>query len=150
MIARTTWTQQQDEIMLQMIKDGASYGDIAKAIGKSKNSVLGRANRTKMNLQHPKAVEFSRRGNGKGRVDRKEHVYVMRNPAPVSLVRRTIQSAPPVDPPRRHLGITFADLDRHHCRYPLGEGEAMTFCGQQKMPDKSYCPHCYKITRRFE
>ena len=44
-----------------------------------------------------------------------------------------------------HLGITFAELEPQHCRFPKGTGFEATYCGQPVKDGQSYCPHCYSI-----
>lgn len=43
--ARRTWTPEQDEMARNMWAIGASGGDIANRLGKSRDAVLGRAGR---------------------------------------------------------------------------------------------------------
>ncbi len=58
------------------------------------------------------------------------------------VVRRTPR-APPTP------GISFFDLKTHHCRWPLGDGPAVFFCGAARVPPSSYCPrHLEEAYRR--
>lgn len=47
--------------------------------------------------------------------------------------------------PEYHLGISFFDLEPSHCRYPVGDGLAATYCGQPSLEGESYCERCYRI-----
>lgn len=47
--------------------------------------------------------------------------------------------------PYQFLGITFADLQDGHCRYPQGEGRNILYCGQPQMTESPYCSVCHKI-----
>jgi GcrA cell cycle regulator len=39
--------------------------------------------------------------------------------------------------------IALLDLQPHHCRFPLGEGSALLFCGEPKVDGLPYCAgHC--------
>ncbi len=46
--------------------------------------------------------------------------------------------------PSTFLGITLANLEREHCRYPRDIDGARLFCGQPKIADSSYCAACHR------
>lgn len=47
--------------------------------------------------------------------------------------------------PKGFRGVTLIDLEPNQCRYPVGEGSDITFCGQRTNAGCSYCPECYPI-----
>lgn len=49
----------------------------------------------------------------------------------------------PVPPGFR--GVTLIDLEPNQCRYPVGEGRDITFCGQRTYDGCQYCPKCYPV-----
>jgi hypothetical protein len=58
--------------------------------------------------------------------------------------RQTIAPAAPVPiverfPARANKGVKLVNLEPDMCRWPLGEGRAVLFCGDAKMRARSYC-----------
>lgn len=45
--------------------------------------------------------------------------------------------------PYEFLGITFAQINDSHCRYP--RGNPVVYCGQRKMGGSSYCAACHAL-----
>jgi hypothetical protein len=75
-------------------------------------------------------------------------------PRPKKFVPKPVTKAvppTPVPPATKVLDmrlITMMQLARHDCRYPIGEGENMLFCGRTRHKMRPYCEEhaavCYK------
>ena len=48
--------------------------------------------------------------------------------------------------PENYIGVKTADLESHHCRWPIGDPKSEDFvhCGNRKEAEKSYCVDCEK------
>lgn len=113
---------------------GESYGQIAAALGTSRNAVAG--------------VIFRAKQAGK----QIERPIVRRSPAPRAprprpgLVMASLQEGAPYTP----LSVSFADLATHHCRWPLWSNDAAPsvkrYCGNPVQPGQSYCSHCCSLS----
>lgn len=115
------WTEEEENRLRDYIAQGMSYYQVSLVMNKSKNSVLGKANRLQLTYEAAK-----KRKKSKPRVKKvafKPEPYV----APVLL------NAPV------SLKLKVFDLEKQHCRYI--EGNDRTFCGHKKIEDSSYCEY---------
>jgi GcrA cell cycle regulator len=107
-----------------------SAAQIAKQLGITRNSVLGKVDRLDLpSHQSRPGAPYSR-------------PETMRPP---KLVKPMPEPEP--DPPMEaapFLAITFAQLTADTCRYPRGDGPIF-YCGQPS-DGQSYCPACYRLT----
>lgn len=51
-MAKTSWTEEQDRVRLAMIAEGKSASEIGDALGKSRNSVIGRSRRRQHGMEN--------------------------------------------------------------------------------------------------
>lgn len=129
------WDLAQDQFLLTRFKEGDTYSEIAKKMSllfvpRSKNAVLGRANR--MGLSRPKPKRKPK--------EEKRKIEQIQNP----MVRRTIKGLqqPPIAiiesvAPFKTLDISIMELNNNTCRAMTGKA---TYCGHKRAEDsKSYC-----------
>lgn len=148
-----TWTEDRVVTLRRMIAEGGSGGQIAKALGLTRNQVIGKATRLKLSLSGSfpaaravdgdaaKVVKAAPRLPQPKPVERRKY-------GPSSLV--TLRSAPPEQaaaqaqeylssPARRHAFdpagapagarlLPLADLERGMCKWPLFEDGPQIFC----------------------
>lgn len=137
------WNDDNTKTTVEMWKGGASAQLIANRIGNpSRNSVIGKLHRLGL-AQGDKAGQ-------------KSVTYVRRSPARppkprVSTItgRLSYQGPPKPRPeplPPVHVDdvarvSAVADLEPHHCRYPIGDPQSpdFGFCGHAAMPGSVYC-----------
>lgn len=129
-----TWTPERDADLRKLRGLGYSYSRCALILGDglTRSACLGRGNRIGLRRVNPHKPEPKKQKR--------------RATSSVSLAPEPYQE-PAARPD--FLGITFDQLDTHHCRYPRGEGREMLFCGQPKMEGSSYCPACHAATHRM-
>ena len=131
------WSALEDEIMARMAASGKSGSEIGEALGRKRNSVIGRCNRQGIKLRGRKVAN-------KGGRPRKV-------PAPIGIPQKPSgfpakeTPPPPVsaplptqhEPPRM---ITITQLTRSSCRWPFGDPKRdMRYCGLSQHGDSPYC-----------
>lgn len=146
----TRWTQEQDDILLEMRNAGESSRAIGLVLKCSRNAVIGRAKR----LGTPRMDRKT--ANGIPRPPRERKPSIRRTPAgfTTSASREQAMATPapepsaPTSPP-----VALLDLKPHQCRFPIWDHQArgapmpdpMLFCGAPAVG--SFCGHharlCY-------
>ena len=124
-----TWLPAKIVTMRRMWDDGASAAEIGRAIGMTRNAVLGKVHRLGMATHKTKA-------NG-GRPRKPARMTMTRAPS-LALPKPT-----PVETPSRPCSIM--ELGRDRCRFPIGDAlePATVFCGAVPVYDRPYClAHC--------
>jgi hypothetical protein len=61
----------------------------------------------------------------------------------IGRMRRLVEKAKPKPKPKEVQPVLLEDLERRHCRWPLGERAPYLFCAHQVEEGTPYCPrHC--------
>lgn len=126
------WTNELVEELKQLWEKGLTTGEIGKALGVTKNSVVGKAHRLGLNSR-PSPIR---------RNDEEEETVNVET-APVEKKKPVKKAAPPkkeVEKKAEKL-FTVSDLTSTSCRWPIGDpkDENFHFCGKEALPDKPYC-----------
>ena len=111
-----SWTTDKIKQLKKLWTKGKSTVEIAKELGMSKNSVIGKAHRLELEAR-PSPIK------------KKEEVI---KPAK-TVKKKTVEKC------------RLMDLKNNTCRWPIGdpENEDFHFCGKQTTTGKPYCPeHC--------
>ncbi len=130
-----TWTDERVSELTRLWEAGHSASAIGKQLGVSKNSVVGKAHRMKLQAR-PSPIK--RDGVKKARPRASVIVTVPKSP---------IRAVPPPEPmsaPRPRLRHSGKGPD---CLWPIGDpGDSdFHFCGQAAVAGKPYCAaHCAK------
>lgn len=162
----TTWTPEQSAILREMAArplPGATAGEMANAVGKTRSAVIARISREKI---------FWTRGEQQlGGAAHRAKRQIMRKPTPAPAKRKAppmISPHPPDEPiapppsPRAELiehlraqgepptgATTLFCLQENACRFPMwGHNETPAeylFCGQPTA-DGPYCLHHFNLT----
>lgn len=145
----TMWTAEEKDQLKVLWLEGFSGAQIAATLGKSRNSVIGRAHRDNL-PQHVKANCGSPGRKCGTRKERKvrqlatngKHTFVQSvpfwEPAP-----KIIDELIPTEQRK-----TLLELGDHDCRFPVGHvgEEGFFFCGEPTAniyEDRPYCPAHY-------
>ncbi len=132
-----TWTDERVDELSRLWASGYSASAIGRMLGVSKNAVVGKAHRMRLESR-PSPIRRDQRTPARRRV-----------PMPAqTLPRQPIAVAPPPTP----RWIIQRKSDGPSCLWPIGDpSEAdFHFCGAQAVEGKPYCPdHCARayITR---
>ncbi len=123
-----TWTDERVEELSRLWASGYSASAIGRMLGVSKNAVVGKAHRMRLESR-PSPIRRDQRTPARRRV-----------PMPAqTLLRQPAVAAPPPPPPR---WTVRRNAEGPSCLWPLGDpGETdFHFCGAQAVEGKPYCP----------
>jgi len=124
-MGRRSWSDAHVKAVRDGAADKLSMGDVARLIGKSRNSVASKA--------HQLGVVFN---------SQPELTQRLRAPRVAKPQPKPVVAVPePASPPESSLGVTIEALGDRMCRWPdPGEGRALTYCGHQtEGPRRPYC-----------
>lgn len=116
-MAGNAWKTEEDQLILQLIAEGHSASVIGEKIGRTRNSVIGRAHRLKLN-----GVEYIRG----------ETVVKKSKPKPPTPPKK--KKKPPLDAKDLLVGALL-ELRNDQCRWPLSDH----FCSNTKLGTEAYC-----------
>jgi GcrA cell cycle regulator len=144
----TPWTAERDEALKQLWEQGYSASLIADRLANghklTRCAVIGRAHRLKLPARktgrQPLERKPRRRANGKPR----RRPQPKPSPPPRPSVLRPVAPVPiPPTEPATMRRLRLAQLEPHHCRWPLGElmEVAHLFCAADTREGEVYCPH---------
>ena len=161
------WTAERTSLAIRLWKEGHSASQIAYKLGRvSRNAVIGKihrlglsGNRKEVSLQqklnakkaHKKAVKRSARGAPKRRTKLSRQMLSTQNGliwtgtkfvSPGTLPDLRPIPLPQEQPEDIAQVASVADLEPHHCRWPIGDPKAdfKGFCGAKKTQGE-YCDH---------
>lgn len=117
------WSDAHKKILEDKLRDGCSFREIAKLVGRSRGAVAGKAQRMGLRNQKPKPPKRER--------PRKEHKPML--PEPIRLTDLPEE--------RSDAAVLFGDLSSsRQCRWPVaGHGLGMWCCAQQVDKTPPYC-----------
>ncbi len=138
----TLWTVEQDARLKELWPD-QSAREIGALMGKTRNSVIGRANRLALPMKKAKP--------GRPRVAR-----VPRPPRPprVMMTHRPTKRIEPAiipEPMPVNGGLHIMELEHRHCREVIGYGapdKLARYCGVDKKEGSSFCEYHHR--RNFQ
>ncbi len=147
------WTPEEDATLRRMVEAGYSAGQVGMAMGKTRNSALGRASRLHLQLHGrvlagpPRTGKTSQSNSRKAWVEqiRKDKAARMppdgRSP-PLALLPTEPQVGLPEPAMKLGHGIRLIDHHEGMCRYGYGEPRSPDFryCGAPTEGDPSWCP----------
>ena len=130
----TAWTPERVATVTRLWNEGLTTAEIGRAVGMSKNAVVGKAHR----LQLPPRPSPIRRGKSVNGTPRAPRVTNGRKPAaaPAGVVVQ-------VKPRTPHLPLAIGNAA---CKWPIGHPDepSFHFCGERALLGKPYCPEHYR------
>jgi GcrA cell cycle regulator len=153
-VTGSTWSPERVEELKRCFEAGLSCGQIARAIGVTRNAVIGKVSR--LGLSRPPGVAATRLRRGSGArparppMPRRLRASVFAQHA--MLQQAFVAEAPIVAtmPIHNGRGCTLLELERSNCRWPFsGPGSAdVHYCGNEPVPGLSYCAAHARIAYR--
>ena len=125
------WTDEQVEELKRLWDKGLTTGEIGKALGVSKNAVVGKAHRLGLNGR-PSPI---RRGEeDTAAVSAEKETPAKKKTAKAAVAKKGTAK-------EKQKLFTVNDLTSSSCRWPIGDpkDEDFHFCGKEALPDKPYC-----------
>ena len=130
----TAWTPERVATVTRLWNEGLTTAEIGRAVGMSKNAVVGKAHR----LQLPPRPSPIRRG--------KSVNGAPRPPSPTNGRKRaTAPNGVVVRAKPRALQMPLA-VGNAACKWPIGHPDepSFHFCGEHALLGKPYCPEHYR------
>ncbi len=134
------WSDEQVADLDRLWRRGETASAIGRALGKTKNSVIGKAHRLKLpGRPSPLGLTKSDRARARGEA--------LPKPTPPARLKPAIKVAAPKkrrpfmtpEPPPRSTIIT------RPCRWPMWDDVVShVYCGEQRRAGSSYCPEHHK------
>ena len=127
------WSDELVEELKRLWDKGLTTGEIGKALGVSKNAVVGKAHRLGLNgrpspirRNEDDAAAANKTGAGSGAENEKKKPSKAAQKAAVKEKKKL---------------FTVNDLTSTSCRWPIGDpkDEDFHFCGKETLTDKPYC-----------
>ncbi len=152
------WTDEMVEDLRQLWEQGLSASEIAKKIGVSKNSVVGKVHRLCLTAR-PSPIKKKDEDEAVKAVAKPQKTSKPEKPAKVkkeeASVREVVLEGPVVEAEieivteapkaEKHHDcnghVKLVELDSHTCRWPLGDprDEDFCFCGRKVRMGQTYC-----------
>jgi hypothetical protein len=156
-MSTTSWSELDDQILIEMKKEGTTHGVISLRLGRSRGSISSRAKR--LGLSDP--ANNPNKPGVKLRIVPKPDTPVparVPDPEPAPVVEEVAAEDESILFGDRLSGATgegegvgLLDLKRQQCRWPLwndDEPSSFRFCGCGVVPGSSYCKVHRKRTLR--
>ena len=135
------WTDEMVESLRQMWVEGLTATEIAKKLGVSKNSIVGKVHRLCLTARPSPIKKKDEEINEQEAKNTPQPVE-----QPTVVVKATPKAKSVAEPkevsPKDVDGKTrLVDLDSHTCRWPIGDprDEDFCFCGKKVRAGQTYC-----------
>lgn len=148
------WTDERVELLIKLWADGFSASQIAAELGTTRSSVIGKVHRLGLSGRHRSTAP---RKESDVRIRRKQHRAKAPPPATTTITRmisngrgyvmhESKQAAEAIDLPNEDIPIqqrrTLLELTNETCRWPIGDGANLFFCGAPDADLESHRPYC--------
>lgn len=161
----TSWTEQEEKFLRENYRHHPARV-LAEVLGRSRNSVIGRASRIGLSRPYSevfraaKEARFKEKSMPKIVPDEPTSAddYLSRNLLAISRKRgETNQRRKPTYAqdadladkvePLNGVGVSLWDAQPNQCRWVVGDPKAMTFCGHEKRAGSSYCQSHFEASK---
>ena len=147
----TRWTPAAVEELKRLHAAGRTGGQMAKALGFTRASILGKMQRLGLNQS---MVQFRADArvtalSAAGLIKKKPARPEKSPPEPKAMFMGSIAPSVPKSPHAASGGLELARLRRHACRFAISRHEETThlFCGRPALEGDSYCAEHAAICR---
>lgn len=135
------WTDEMVESLRQMWVEGLTATEIAKKLGVSKNSIVGKVHRLCLTARPSpikKKDEEMKEPEAEVSPQPVEQPTVVAKAAPKT---KSVAEPKEVSPKDVDGKTRLVDLDSHTCRWPIGDprDEDFCFCGKKVRAGQTYC-----------
>ena len=143
------WTDEAVEELKKMWDKGMTTGQIAKVLGVTKNSIIGKVHRLCLTARPSpiKKSTNSEKEDTKPAKTEKNTTKKAKTTAPKAekvkevVIEKKEEVTKVETPTIEELNIPLVKLDNHTCRWPLGDprDEDFCFCGKKIKTGQTYC-----------
>jgi hypothetical protein len=162
----TSWTDEETEFIRKNYRS-ASAKYLADSLGRTRNAVIGRANRIGLSLPYGEAYIYIRLRREMGKkmpkivpdhptsaddymsrnllaIPKQRSVHLQRLKSPITQDVATDSLVEPLN----GVGVSLWDAKSTHCRWVVGEPREMMYCGHNVQKGSSYCPSHFALSTR--
>lgn len=163
--ASTSWTEQEEKFLRENYRQHPAKV-LAEALGRTRNSVIGRADRMGLSLSRNEAFREMRAARLMEKKMPKivpdeptsADDYLSRNLLAISRSRSEplqkrkpsytrAAEVPDTVEPLNGVGVSLWDAKSNQCRWIVGDPKGMTFCGHEQKAGSSYCQSHFEASR---
>lgn len=135
------WTDEMVDKLRQMWTEGKTATEIAKELGVTKNSIVGKVHRLCLTARPSPIKSKDEEPVEKAEVEKEIPEEAEEN---VEVVAEPVESVKPEKTEKKHKSschVKLVELDSHTCRWPLGDprDEDFCFCGKKVRMGQTYC-----------
>ncbi len=133
------WTDEMVEKLTSMWLGGATTNEIAKELGLSKNSVVGKVHRLNLSARpSPIKKKEEKKVTKKTQTILKKDIEPKEKNVSTSAVQKTSEKQ---NSSESKKCLRLNELDNHSCRWPIGDpkDENFCFCGKKVRTGQTYC-----------
>lgn len=136
------WTNEMVEGLKKMWKQGLTTNEIAKNLGVSKNSIVGKVHRLNLTAR-PSPIK-------KKEEESEEQIAVVKETPQSQVETKTVKKISPAPAEAKPAAektagssacLRLTELDNHSCRWPIGDprDDNFCFCGKKVRGGQTYC-----------
>ncbi len=136
------WTEEMVEGLRQMWLEGLTANEIAKRLGVSKNSIVGKVHRLCLKAR-PSPIK---KKEDETEIEAAPEAAAEESPAELAEDVKLVEEEPIKEETavKKHKSghhVKLVELDSHTCRWPLGDprDEDFCFCGKKVRMGQTYC-----------
>jgi len=136
------WSESMTKALRKMAHDGFTCGQVAKALGVTRNTVIGKAYR--MGVKWAKAPDVTlTTEERRERHAARQRAYAAKQEAlkrerEVRMLKQCLHTDEPID-------LSHLPTGRGECQWIEGEAVGRKFCCAPVVQGRSWCPHHYAI-----
>ena len=133
------WTEDMIDRLKQMWKEGLTTNEIAKQLGVSKNSIVGKVHRLNLKARPSPIKKKEQEPNIESTPQKEEKAK-----APIKSIKtvdiKNINIASD-NCKKKDSCLKLTELDNHTCRWPIGDprDDNFCFCGKAIRSGQTYC-----------
>jgi len=130
------WTNEMIDSLKEMWKKGLTTNEIAKELGVSKNSIIGKVHRLNLTAR-PSPIKKKEKSTPKSMMNvLTQKSEAVSDEGSIGMRTSSLQTKS-----YKHTCIKLSELDSHTCRWPIGDpkDENFCFCGKKVRAGETYC-----------
>jgi hypothetical protein len=151
---------EEEDVVIRQNYDKVSARKLAELLGRTKNSVIGRAHRLGLGRSRDETkivhtvlrIRKIKAQTPHNPVGKRKSILPVRPAKPsITTGKKNIivPESQRIATPLNGVGVHIVDLKPNHCRWVLGEPSALTYCGSNKIEGSAYCGgHHYESVRK--
>lgn len=146
----------EEDIVIHQNYDKVSARKLAELLGRTKNSVIGRAHRLGLGRSRKEVniinsvLQIRRVKAADNPVGKRKSILPVRSPS-ITAGKKNIfvPESQRIATPLNGVGVHIVGLKPNHCRWVIGEPSELTYCGGDKIEGSAYCgAHHFQSVRQ--